>query len=433
MPATIYEIEGRKVVFGLDWEIPGEAKNEAAALRKLVKDNNASFHIRHEGQGSVQFGLLLEESLAAYREQSGEKKGKASKSEEFISAAMLLANLDGVEPNSIWVEMDADGARMAALINGDPSPEGDFYGSVDELQTRIEQICGNTDVVYTFYGHAERFAEVYIPLTLSQLLEGSNVAAATLASSDKGLSSNAKLIVLMGIVLLGFFGFTQYQKHAEQKKLEQLRLSQQQDNPVEKYKKALEDAKLTAGVVASEATNIFFSGWEKQQVAVAGWNLERVTCSDQSCKYKWTKDYGDNASLTEALGKDIPYEYSNAGTDITYSIPVKTKPTKTIDFEKAPSFSAFMLNTGSFAQNLVLIEAKATITAPVIFPENAGVAVDAVPQPIKYGKITIDAKLALLKEIVAKMPDNTTFNELVIKMDGNEPTFTLQGRYYVKN
>lgn len=434
MQSTIFDIGGRKVVFGLRWEMLDETKNESAALKQICRETNSSFHIQCETKESTIYGLLSDESVDAYREQAEEgTKAKKTKSEQYISASALFAELPEVEKEAIWVEIVGKNARMAALMGGAPSPEGDFSGTLDEVRDRIDQIRSGTDLQFVFYGDGEEWAESYFPLSLVEMMERSNIELATLITSDKGMSSNIKLIAILAVVALGFFGFTQYQKMAEKKKMEELQRSHQQESPQKKYEAALNDAKTSVGIVSSEVLNVLFSESGKLKDQVAGWKLSNVSCDVQNCTYKWTKTYGDYRSLAEALGKDIHFEYENSGAEVTYKIPTKNRPTKAVDFDKLPPYNEFMLETGSFAQNLRLIGIQPTLAPPTVFPETSGVDVSVLASPVKAGKLDLTANLGLLQDIVAKLPDNVSFTKLDIKLGSEEPSFSLEGKYYVRN
>ena len=433
MAIRLHQIDGVQVVFGLQWDsLPGE-KSEASELRAKVVENDAAYHVRFAGTDSAVYGFLPKDSVAS-GDGSGKGKNdkKAKRGNAYVSASVLLATHDNIEPEAIWIEIEGRTARMAVLEGGMPSPAGDFSGSVDELDDLLQTILNDSGLKYTYYGEGTKeFADQYTPLTLHDLIQGGDVEQAALKASSPGFGSLLKFLGLVAVCGAGFFGYSEYQKHVETQKLIQIQREQEAQSPKVKYEQALAAALPSTGIPAASAADFFLGSWRKQEIEVAGWKLSSVVCLADACTYNWVIKHGDNKSLTKALGDSLKYEYSTSGKDIKYAIPAEA-PTAKIEYAKLPKFSDFMLDTGSVAQNLALIGATVTIEPPNNFAAE-GINMVGITDPIKAGGLVITTKLALLKEIMAKMPDNVTFKRLEIKLDDGEPAFTLNGNYYVKN
>jgi hypothetical protein len=424
--AKIISYRGKRVVFGLDWNLLAGEKTEEVELREAAREAEAAYQVRFANQHSTSYGFLSKEDIA-------EKSDKADKLAQYVSASMLFATIEGIAKDAVWIEVVDGLARMAVLEGGAPSPSGDFCGAPEEAEAIISRLLETEGREFTFYGeHSQNFVDVFVPLTLEALLDGGDIEASTLQPSKKSAGKNAKLLVLLGLVAAVGVGFIQYQKYAEEQKMLELQKMQQNQNPNAAYKLALERAIPSAGVPSSNVADVFFAGWGQQEVSVAGWELGSVECTPSDCTYKWTVKYGTNEALVKALGKK-DYKFSIGGTEATYSIPHTTTQTKKLQVENLPTFSNFMIDTGSFFQNLRLIQAGATIADLSFFAAETGINMAAVTSPVKTGKVTITAKLGLLKDVVSKLPDSVTFQKLVIKTENKETTFTLEGNYYVKN
>lgn len=421
MAAHIFHVNGKQVVFGLNWmPLSGEQK-ELAEVRALARDNSAAYQVRHASDHATVYGFLSQEDVPS-----------KIKKPQFVSATMLLATFNNVAPNAIWIEVEAQSAKLAVLENGDPSPAGDFFGTIQEADEIIQRIQSDAGEMFTFYGN---YTEVYphsIPLSLVDLMTEGSLSAATLVKAEKGVSLGMMAMTFLAGVLVGGYFYYDYYKQAEQARLVEEQRKKPKTDSVKMYQDAVQKALPTAGVPSSSAAPMFLGEWQRLEVLQAGWKLARIDCEPEACTYVWSIAGGNNATLRSALG-DLPYQFNLEGTEAKYTLANNGKQSATLDISALPTFSSFSLTTGAFFQNLRLIGLTVPVEQPVVFAAEPGINLQAIKSPIRFGKFSIEGQMAVLKEVFSRMPDSVTFKRLEVKIEESQPKFKLEGNYYVKD
>jgi len=421
MTAHILNSQGTQVVFGLDWmPLTGE-QSEQDEVRLLAASTNAAYQVRHASEHAIVYGFLNKENVP-----------EQIKKPEFVSATMLLATFPDVARNAIWVEVEAQTAKVAVLENGDPSPAGDFFGPLEHADEIIQRIQSDAGEIFTIYGN---YTEVYphsIPLQLSDLIAEGNVVLASLAKASKGINRNVVVLGVLAALLAG--GLLYYDHMAEDARVNALAAKRKKPTvDTEKlYRETLRQAILSAGVPASAAADVLMGSWQNVETLQAGWTLKEVNCDVTACIYTWSVLGGTNASLKQALG-DLPYQFSLAGTEVTYSLPNAKKTSVSLQLQALPTFGAFNLTAGSVFQQLRMVEVNVHVDPPTIFGAGEGVNVQALKAPIRTGRIVVEGAAALLPEVFSHLPDSVTFKTLQVTPKDGEPKFKLEGNYYVQN
>ncbi len=421
MPANISNVDGKQVIFGLDWvALSGELK-EHKEVKALAQENVALYQVRHRGDDATMYGFLSQNALST-------EVRKAN----LISAAVLLATTEQVAANAIFIEVEAQNAKLAILENGVPSPGGDFYGSVQEAEEIIRRIQNDAYEPFAFYGN---YFEVYsntIPLSLADLLNNGDVTAATLVeikgNTIKWLSGFALFMLCFCI----YFFYNNH--HKEQQKIAALKLAQKNNavvNPVKLYADSLKTAAADAGIPSSKVASILVDSWAKQETLLAGWKLVEIDCLPQACSYLWHIDGGDNKTLHDAL-PGISLQYSLDGRSLAYTKNINAQYTS-LDVNKLPAFNEFQITTGAFIQGLRSIGIQVSIGQLSVFGANPDVNLSQIKSPVRFGALSVSGDLHFLNEILSHFPDNLTFRHLNVQIQDGQPTFRLEGNYYVKN
>lgn len=420
MATHTFKVNGQQIIFGLDWmSLSGEAKEskEAAAL---ARENAAAYQVRYAGERAVVYGFLPIDSVP-------EKVRKPV----FVSAAALLATIPDMASSAIFIEVGAQQAKLVILENGVPSPGGDFFGPVSEAEEIIHRVQQDAGENFAFYGN---YTEVYshsIPMSLEELVADGDVAAATLVKAKLGIDT--RLLGMMAFTVLLLVAYFAYGYHKEQKAAQLLaeQRAKPKLDPERQYKEAILKALPNVGVPASKAVKAFMGSWGSQEILVGGWALTNVECVPQGCQYQWGIVGGDNKSLRDALG-NLPYQFNVDGTGVKYSVPNNKTDLGPPNFDQLPKMADFQLVTGSLMQNLRLIGVTVSMEQITLFGADPSINVKALKSPIYFGKLTISGKLGLLEEIFSRLPDNTTVRRMTIKFENGEPTFLIEGNYYVK-
>ena len=421
MPANISNVDGKQVIFGLDWvALSGELK-EHKEVKALAQENVALYQVRHKGEDAIVYGFLSQDALSA-----------EIKKANLVSAAVLLATTEQIAANAIFIEVEAQNAKLAILENGVPSPGGDFYGSVQEAEEIIRRIQNDAYEPFTFYGN---YFEVYsntIPLSLVDLLDNGDVAAATLVEI-KG--NTVKWLGGFALFLLCFCAYFLYSDHQkEQKKIAALKLAQQKNtpvNPTKLYAESLRIAASDAGIPSSKAAGILAESWQKQETVLAGWKLSEIDCLPQACSYFWRIDGGNNKTLYDAL-PGISLQYSLDGKSLAYTKNINVQYSS-LDVNKLPTFNEFQITTGAFIQGLRSIGVQVSIGQLSVFGASPDIKLSEIKSPVRFGTLNVSGDLSFLNEIFSRFPDNLTFRHLNIQIQDGQPTFRLEGNYYVKN
>ncbi len=421
MPANISNVDGKQVIFGLDWvALSGELK-ERKEVKALAQENAALYQVRHKGEDTVVYGFLSRDALSA-----------EIKKANLVSAAVLLATTEQVATNAIFIEVEAQNAKLAILENGVPSPGGDFYGSVHEAEEIIRRIQNDAYEPFTFYGN---YSEVYsntIPLSLADLLHNGDVAASTLVEIKGDAVKWLGGLALLMLFLCIYFFYNSHQK--EQQKIAALKLSKKNDvvvSPEKLYAESLKIAASDAGIPSSKAASILVESWAKQETVLAGWKLVEIDCLPQSCSYLWHINGGNNKTLYDAL-PGVSLLYSLDGRSVAYTKNINAQYTG-LDVNKLPTFNEFQITTAAFIQGLRSIGIQVSIGQLSVFGASPDIKLSDIKSPVRFGTLNVSGDLSFLNEIFSRFPDNLTFRHLNIQIQDERPTFRLEGNYYVKN
>lgn len=424
MTQQIFNVGGHQIVFGLDWMPLSGEKSEAKELRDLARETSSAFHVRCVAEHSVMYGFLPKGALP-----------EKTKGRVLVSAAVLLASCpDVTSARAIFIEVDGTIAKLIAIDHGVPVPGGDFVGSVIDAEVLIKRIQTEAGAQFAIYGNHSDVYEHTIQLSLEELLaqDDAKVSAATLKKSPAGLNYPVIFLLLLTLVAVGGYFYWEYVKSVRIAEQVAAQRARKKVDPAIKYWEAVKHALPAAGLPSREGANLFWNGWPGQEVYVGGWKLSAVNCTPDACLYVWDIAGGNNFSLREGLGNHA-YQYTLDGQQVKYSLPLARKDSAALSLSDFPTFTNFMVTTGSFAQDMRMIGAKIAFEQPTIFAAAALTDIAAVKSPIRFGKYSIDGNVAILKELLLRLPANTTIGTLDIKIDGVQPTFKMQGNYYVKD
>jgi len=426
MSVRFIEVGEAYAVFGLSWRPIDDIDREKAELRLLVKDFDASFQVRVSGGSShateVLYGLLPKAEL----QEHGFKKGKTA----FLSPAILLATVPNVSPNAIWAHRSGDRAYMAVLEDGLPYPGGDFCGTPEEVAQACESILANHSGRFTFYGNVHAQA---IEISLEDLVEEGNAKAATMLAASRGIDGRLMFAGAIVAAMCAAYGYMQYRD--QQEEAARLAARKNKQSPEQLYAKSLAIALTTAGSPVSEVTDALIQSTgmrgRKQELLMGGWQLKDITCDVAACLFQWANVGGNNISLRDALQRN-DIDYSLDGTTARYSALHPSKVAVALDARRLPSMHIFKEQVGSFSQDLRLLGVTASFGPESIFGADPTIAPSAIKSPVKAGTFSYQGKLALLEDIMRRLPQNMTLKSAVLTT-GLDAKFTLEGTYYVKD
>lgn len=414
------EVGGAYAVFGLSWRPIDDIEREKGEVRLLVKDFDAAYQVRVSGgaETEVLYGLLPKAELL----EQGFKKGKAT----ILSPAVLLATLPNVSPNAIWAHRNGDRAYMAVLENGLPYPGGDFCGTPEEVAQACESILANHSGRFTFYGNLHEEA---IEISLVDLAEEGNAKAATLLAASRGIDGRLLFAGAIVAIMCAAYGYMQFQTQQEEAARAAARKNKQ--NPEQIYAKSLAAALANAGAPAAAVADALIHTTGKQELLMGGWQLKDITCDAAACLFQWSNVGGTNISLRDALERqDI--DYGLDGSVARYMVQYPARIVTALDAASFPSMHQFKERVGSFSQDVKLLGVAASFGPESIFGADPTVATSAIKSPVKAGTFSYQGKLALLEDIMRRLPANMTLKSVVLAT-GLDAKFTLEGTYYVKD
>jgi hypothetical protein len=351
-------------------------------------------------------------------------KGNRNK---IVSASVLLATFPDVAPNSIWVEVDGQTAKMAAIKDGLPLPLADFFGAIQEADERIRQIEQDSGIQFVMYGNYRDVYASTIEISLDELVSEGSVADATLGQASRGVNKRLIVAGVSSLLTLAFMYlpglYSDLTKPPPKPK----------EDPVKAYLKALPAKIQAAGVPVGAAIPAVRGDWTIETLQ-GGWHLREVTCTVTDCAYTWEVLGGNNISLQRAIGVQN-IEFSLDGNTATYRLERAQPVGGALNAATFPPFQRFQATVGAFAQDARLVGVQfSKFTAPSLFGTD-GVAISeaALKDKIRSGSVEITGPATFLDDTLARLPNSMTIESVKLTLNGIDPTFDLQGTYYVKN
>jgi hypothetical protein len=416
MSVRMVEVNGIQVVFGLDWvPLSGDGSEKDEVVR-IVKENKAAYQVRCAAEHAILYGFLAKADLP-----------DDVKNPKLKSAAALLATFPDVAANAIWIEVEGQTAKMAALRDGLPLPLGDFYGSVMEADERIRQIELDSGITFTMYGN---YADVYqssLPISLVELCEEGSAEVATLTVASRRTDKRMLAFGAIALVLAVWqYGGDVWKLIHPPKKVEKVDATQV-------YLQQLPDRLASAGTVAPVAARFIHGDWS-QETLEAGWVLTKVSCSITQCAYTWNLVGGDSAALERAVGsKNILF--SPDGQQALTTLENQAAPQTPLNSDRLPSTAAFRRNLGSFAQDVSLLGVNFQFGDTKLFGADNPGAIDLnkINGVIRSGELKVTGKAAVVDDVLRHLPDSVTLDSMDLTITGIDPAFELRGTYYVKD
>lgn len=416
MSARMVEVNGIQVIFGLDWvPLSGDGSEKEEVVR-IVKENKAAYQVRCAGEHAILYGFLSKADVP-----------DDVKNPKFKSAAALLASFPDVAANAIWIEVEGQTAKMAALRDGLPLPLGDFYGSVMEADERIRQIETDSGIPFTFYGN---YSEVYqgtLPISLAELCDEGDSEIALLGKASRG--TDRRMLVFGAIALaLGLWQYGGDVWHVinPPKKVEKI-------DPTKVYLTDLPNRLASAGTIAPVAGRFIHGDWSKETLE-GGWILSRMSCSIAQCSYTWHIAGGDGAALERALGtREVLF--TPDGQEALVTVANQAAPQTPLNSDRLPSTAVFRSTVGSFAQDLSLLSVNYQFGDAKLFGASDPSAIDLnkLHGVIRAGDFKVTGKAALFEDVLRHLPESVTLDSMDLTISGIDPAFELKGTYYVKD
>lgn len=416
MSASIVSVDGQPVVFGLDWVPLAGDTSEKKEVQSLVADLDAAFEVRYANEHAIMFGFLADSDVP-------DRLSTAAKS-KLLSASVLLATFPQITSNAIWIEVDGQTARMAVLKDGLPLPSGDFSGEIADAEDRIRQIEADSGVSFTYYGN---FASVYgssIPITLDELVREGSAAAATLKRASK--SVNLKQIALL-LLLVGIGAYLVLPDMIKPRKPP----AAKQEDPNVTYQRTIGSKLAAEGTPVSAAMPALLGDWNIE-ILQGGWVLSKVACQVSACIYTWEALGGNFQSLVAALGRK-QYVFPLDGKTASYEVPNPPVKETHIDHRSLPPFDDFKFREGTLKQDLALVATTLSFDEPSVFGAAPGLNLAALREVVRSGAVHGAGPAALLQDTLSRLPDSIVIERVEIATNGVNPTFSFEGKYYVKN
>ncbi|MBC8641694.1 type 4b pilus protein PilO2 [Caballeronia sp. EK] len=416
MSARIVEVNGTQVVFGLDWVPLSGDGSEKDEVVQIVKSNKAAYQVRCAADHAILFGFLAKADVP-----------DDVKNPKFKSAAALLASFPDVAANAIWIEVDGQTAKMAALRDGLPLPLGDFYGSVMEADDRIRHIEADSGISFTFYGNYSEVYESSVPISLAELCDEGSSEVATLVKASRSTDKRMLVIGAVALALAAWqYGGDVWRFVHPPKKVEKVDATKQ-------YLQQLPSRLAMAGTVAPVAARFIHGDWSKETLQ-AGWFLTKVSCSIAQCSYAWNIVGGDGAALERALGtRNIMF--SPDGQQALVTLENQPAPQTPLSSDRLPSTAEFRRTQGSFAQDLSLLNVSFQFGDTKLFGADNPSAIDLnkLHGAIRSGDFKVTGKAAVFDDVLRHLPDSVTLDSMDLTITGIDPVFELRGSYYVKD
>ena len=416
MSARMVEVNGTQVVFGLDWVPLSGDGSEKDEIVRIVKENKAAYQVRCAADHAIQYGFLAKADLP-----------DDAKNPRFKSASALLASFPDVAANAIWIEVEGQTAKMAALRDGLPLPLGDFYGVVMEADERIRQIEAESGITFTFYGNYSDVYQSSLPISLAELCEEGSSEIATLVKASLGTDKRMLAFGAVALVLAVWqYGGDAWKSIHPPQKVEKV-------DATKVYLQQLPNRLASAGTVAPVAARFIHGDWSKETLQ-AGWFLTKVSCSIAQCSYTWNIVGGDGAALERALGtRNILF--SPDGQQALVTLENQAAPQTPLNSDRLPSTAAFRRNQGSFAQDMSLLHVNFQFGDTKLFGADNPSAIDLnkLHGVIRAGDFKVTGKAAVFEDVLRHLPDSVTLDSMDLTITGVDPAFELRGTYYVKD
>jgi hypothetical protein len=416
MPVRMVEASGAQVVFGLDWvPLSGDGSEKDEVVR-IVRENKAAYQVRCAAEHAILYGFFAKADLP-----------DDLKNPKLKSAAALLATFPDVAANAIWIEVEGQTAKMAALRDGLPLPLGDFYGSVMEADERIRQIELDSGITFTIYGNYSDVYQSSLPISLAELCEEGSAELATLSKASRRTDKRTLAFGAIALVL------AVWQYGGDVWKLVHPPTQVEKVDATKIYLQQLPGRLASAGTVAPVAARFIHGDWS-QETLEAGWVLTKVSCAIAQCAYTWNLAGGDSAALERAVGtKNILV--SPDGQQALKTLENQPAPQTPLNRERLPSTAAFRRNLGSFAQDVSLLGVNFQFGDTRLFGADNPGAIDLnkINDVIRSGELKVTGKAAVLDDVLENLPDSVTLDSMDLTITGIDPAFELRGTYYVKD
>jgi hypothetical protein len=430
----IIEIDGKKLVFGMQWR----SMLSQVDVHKEAREARSPY-LWHSDK-SVYYGFL----------DPADRKKKEHLKQPLYSAAVALIHLHSDVKNFIAVlKLDDElGYAVCAVHQGRPRDGLDLV-ITDEVEVanvvaQFRQFCGNEP--YMVFGDTE-IADYAAEMSIQDLVD-SLEASAQLKGTKSGLVN--PVVITLTALCVGVGGVHGYRMYADYAAKRQQALSQQAEKTSQQlYLGELETRRADAALPIAAAGSLLTSirTWPLRP---GGWNLLRLECSVMlekklGCSLTLTRDPKNKVAtyktLVAALGKEfeaIEFVDTNnvkASTSIT-GLPLATTGSVV---DKAIEWKKEQIEFGSMIQGLSR-HGEGSLKAFGPFALPPGMNVDQIETPPSMvAPWTFKAPLRVLPALAAA-PAYATLTKIVVDFSKDQTfdveksfaTMTVDGNLYAK-
>lgn len=339
-----------------------------------------------------------------------------------LSLAVLLAGYPGIAPDALFVCATGDDtAVVVGLRNGMPAHGFEGHGTVEEVRALAKRFTSMVPSGITVYGTGAALEAV--PLTIEQLLENSTTRSQSKIGAVGG--SEVALLLLLLLVAGGAGGYFWYAASQEAQRQQLAVHAAAQEDPNKLYMAQVEP-ELASRERLHPTRERLMAVLDQTPLLNGGWVLEQAVCSGGACVFRWTRDFGTNASFELPAGA-VDVQRTPDGANLTYVVPYESSRGFTL--QELGSMDDLLLKSMSKFQELGTLGVSFSVTAPTIIGTPT-VPPEALEVVVKEGSYILEGPWWAASS-TAHLPASGGIDQVEL-IGGDAPQFKILGRYHVK-
>ena len=233
------------------------------------------------------------------------------------------------------------------------------------------------------------------------------------------------------VCMLGYFTYDHFKGKKQEEEIVKMPVIAQVDEGKE-YEKNITQQLSSAGLTGTDALAII-EQISKQDTSVAGWVIPKVVCNQTQCTKTLEKKNGTRDSLQQAFSSGLSFlETQNDAVQVE---PLNIKASS-IDRSGLIDFQTFQ---SQFLAKVEAINQVVPITLMIgpikLFGLAKNQKAEQIPadKQVHYGTFTVTGPLGVLRNFMSGIPTSAAIRTITIdKLQGTDPTFSIQGEYFVK-